>query len=263
MKITEFDTPVSQVYGASSESMTRLWDGIEKQLEETPHGIFHLTSHWPCYVPRIAVTRFLALYELFKLVKELPGDIVEIGVGRGDSFFSWCKFLEVFSPTDTSRKVIGFDSFEGLTDFTPADGPLAPASDKVVGGWSPRSAIDEVDRLNDLHNANNVCAKVRGMLVAGKVQDTVPTFEEKQRPGMRISLLHVDVDLFAPTACVLDHFYDLIVPGGVVVFDEYAMAPWAGESKAWDVFAKERGILAKWKKFPWSHNPGGYFVKEG
>ncbi len=45
--------------------------------------------------------------------------------------------------------------------------------------------------------------------------------------------------------------------------DEYGTPPWAGESAAWEEFARARGLSNEVKKFPWSFHPGGYVVKTG
>ena len=51
----------------------------------------------------------------------------------------------------------------------------------------------------------------------------------------------------------------LVVPGGVVVFDEYGIRPWEGESKAVDEFFE--GKVVEMRKLDWSPNPGAYVIK--
>lgn len=76
---------------------------------------------------------------------------------------------------------------------------------------------------------------------------------------MRISLLHFDVDLYKPTLTALEYFWDAVVPGGVVAFDEYGIPPWEGESKAVDEFFKDNNI--KLQRFDWCSNPGAFLIK--
>jgi hypothetical protein len=57
----------------------------------------------------------------------------------------------------------------------------------------------------------------------------------------------------------LKYLYPLVVAGGVVLLDEYAMDGFPGESAAFDeYFAGNRPVLTK---FPYISTPGGYFVK--
>jgi hypothetical protein len=78
-------------------------------------------------------------------------------------------------------------------------------------------------------------------------------------PGLRISLLHLDVDVYKPTLCALQHLYPRVVSGGVVVLDEYAMEEWGGESAAFEEFFN--GSPPKTQKFTWTSTPGAFFVK--
>jgi hypothetical protein len=88
----------------------------------------------------------------------------------------------------------------------------------------------------------------------------VPEYVE-ENSGMRICLMHFDADLYRPTLIALEHLWPLVVPGGVVAFDEYGIPPWEGESKAVDeFFAGRKGV--KLERFDWASNPGAYIVKE-
>jgi hypothetical protein len=54
----------------------------------------------------------------------------------------------------------------------------------------------------------------------------------------RIALLRLDTDWYESTAHELAKFYDLVVPGGVVIIDDYGH--WAGARKAVDEFLATR-----------------------
>jgi len=55
--------------------------------------------------------KIFARYELFKLVQDAPGDIVECGVFRGSGVYTWVKLLCLFKP-NTEQRVVAFDFFE-------------------------------------------------------------------------------------------------------------------------------------------------------
>ena len=44
------------------------------------------------------------------------------------------------------------------------------------------------------------------------------------RPGFRISLLHMDLDVEEPTLKALEALWPKVCKGGVVIFDEYAIS---------------------------------------
>ena len=74
-------------------------------------------------------------------------------------------------------------------------------------------------------------------LVKGDISETSKSFYE-DKPGARISLLYLDLDLEIPTYNVLVNLYDKIVDGGIIVFDEYAYHIWS-EANAVDKFLQE------------------------
>ena len=81
-------------------------------------------------------------------------------------------------------------------------------------------------------------------------------------PGLRINLLHFDLDLYEPTLYTLEKLWDLVVPGGVVVFDEYGLPPWGGEATAFDEFRAKRNLTVKLHKFSWCLTPTAYCIKD-
>ena len=78
------------------------------------------------------------------------------------------------------------------------------------------------------------------MLVEGDVEDTLPKFL-LENSGFRISLLYMDVDIERPTYIALKYLWDRILPGGVIVFDEYEYHKFS-ESCGVEKFLKERNI---------------------
>ena len=219
-----------------------------------------LLLHFQAFVRRRELPRFLAHYELFKQVIDLPGCVLDLGVFKGASLFTWTKLMETFCPGDRSRRVYGFDSFEGLTDFTGEDGAESERSAKVKGGYTSDQHV--IERLVWLHNQDGIVPGIdRVALVPGNIQETLPTFLE-EHPGLRISLLHLDMDLYEPTRFALERLLPLVVKGGVVAFDEYGLIPWEGESvAAEEVLTDLLGGMPTLRKFPFSQQPHGYFVK--
>ena len=260
--LTAFDAPLEQLYGVHSDKDKLFWESLFKIKQKYPHSALHESTHWPVYTKRVLLTRFLAHFELFKMTLQLPGSIVELGVSRGVSFFSFHKFLEIFLPTDTSKKIYGFDSFEGLSGLSEQDGisDVDSINNKKEGGWSAKEVEGEIFELCDLFNSDNIIARERSRLIKGCVQETLEPFL-KNTPGLRINLLHFDFDLYEPTIYALEKLWDLVVPGGVIVFDQYGLPPWGGEANAFDKFRTDRKLDVKLQKFDWCLTPTAYCIK--
>ena len=77
---------------------------------------------------------------------------------------------------------------------------------------------------------------------------------------MRISLLHVDCDLYAPTKVGLEHLWPRVVRGGCVVLDDYGVRPWEGESRAVDEYFSDEDVEIM--RHDWTGCPGAVVWKE-
>jgi hypothetical protein len=233
---------------------------LEEHFEKFDISKREIWRNFQIYTRRVFLKRFLAHYELYQKVINLPGDIVELGVYRGSSLMTWANFLEIRNMGDRHKKVVGFDNFKGFGDFDEKDGKEDPKFGKKSGGFNSTEFEDPLrDAINIFDHDRFIPYKPRIHLVKGNIEETIPHYI-KENPGMRIALLHFDVDLYRPTKIALEHMWDLVVPGGVLVFDEYGIPPWEGESRAVDEFFAGKKVLLQ--RFDWASNPGAYIVKE-
>ena len=252
--------PPQADYGSTKPHDEQIWERIEAVIKEADHSFTDVLNCFPVYIRRVNLSRFLAHYELFRMIQDVPGHIVECGVFRGASLMSFAKFLEIFCAGDRARKVYGFDNFEGFASLHEKDGSTDSAADKVVGGWNAGHYFEELQKHVEIFHADSfVPHSQRVILVKGDISTGAAEFMQKN-PGFRISLLHLDVDMYEPTLAALKAFYPAVVPGGLVVIDEYAITTWPGESAAVEEYFGEH--MPRMKKFPFQSLPGAFFVKQ-
>lgn len=214
------------------------------------------------YADRRSIAKFIAHYEIYKSVQNVPGNIVELGVFRGDSLIRFGQLSEIFNTYDRSMEVIGFDNFSGFPSFHEKDGKRDESEFKVVGGWSSSDYREDLYNIIDAFDHDRfVPQKPRIKLVEGDILETVPQYC-LDNPGTKIRLLHLDADLYEPTKVALEYFWDSLSVGGVLLLDEYGFDLYPGEAAAVDEFFRERGVNPKVHKFPFTDNPGGYIIKE-
>ncbi|MDI9902786.1 TylF/MycF/NovP-related O-methyltransferase [Rhodococcus sp. IEGM 1409] len=144
---------------------------------------------------------------------EIPGMALEFGVASGTT-------LRIVAEAFTEREgtVAGFDVFSGL--------PQTWRTGFPVGEFAQES-IPEVPGAQ---------------LVPGLFEHTLPAFLNDE-PGP-VAFLHLDADLYSSTKTVLDLLGDRLVPGSIVVFDEFFNYPgWQQhEYRAWTEFVTRTGI---------------------
>ena len=76
-------------------------------------------------------------------------------------------------------------------------------------------------------------------LVEGSIEKTAPDFISKNS-GIRISILNIDMDIYEPTLAALENFYDLVVPGGIIILDEYGIEAWVERLKHLMTFCRQK-----------------------
>jgi O-methyltransferase len=165
----------------------------------------------------------------------IPGDIVECGVWRGGSMQAVARVLAARGVTD--RELHLFDTFEGMPPPTEEDvrqgGP--PAAQLLA--TRPKTA--KVWAIADLEDVRAGMEQVaypahRIHYHPGLVEDTIPGDAPQQ-----IALLRLDTDWYASTRHELEHLYDRVPSGGVVIIDDYDY--WEGSRKAVDEFVEATG----------------------
>jgi hypothetical protein len=177
--------------------------------------------------------------KLFEMSKDLHGDIVECGVFKGAGLFLWLKMLELEQP-HSIKKVIGFDFFDPSFVDT-LDNNLDKGAMKQVFDRDSKIKSDDVSVETINKNITDAGFKSnRFELVKGDISKTSVEYLQ-ERPGFRISLLYLDLDLDIPTYNTLTAFWDRIVPGGIIVLDEYAYHVWS-EANGVDRFFKGKNI---------------------
>lgn len=215
---------------------------------------------FPVLVRRQWLKRFLAHVELFKLTLDVPGDIAELGVFRGTGLFTWANLLESYCIGDRTKVVYGFDNWRGFTHVAPEDGEQLPEIHKVEGGFSPLCFLEELKDAIALFDSDRFIPwKARIKLVEGDIEQTVPSFAAAN-PGVRFSLIHFDCDMYGPTQAALQGFWPLLSRGGLMLFDEYAIPDWPGETKAVDEFLADKPGLTL-KTLAWNNVPAAYLIK--
>ena len=144
---------------------------------------------------------------------KLSGLIVEFGAFKGGT-------IRYIAQDFPDRSVHGFDSFEGL--------PVA-----WEGTGHKRESFHAGGKLP------SVPKNVR--LHKGLFDDTLPAWDKEHRDP--IAFVHVDCDLYQSTRTILDILGPRLVPGVVMVFDDYFGYPgWQqGEHKAFGEFIERTG----------------------
>jgi O-methyltransferase len=152
--------------------------------------------------------------------RNIPGDIIEIGVWRGGSVVSMIMTLQHHKVT---RPVHLYDTFMGMTE--PGQKDVDYQGQKAADIFEAvKCEASLADVQNTLSNLDYPSVKYHvGDIRAD--QDPVPE---------NIAVLRLDVDWYDGTMAALNRFYDHVTPGGYVIIDDYGH--WQGCKQAVDEF---------------------------
>jgi hypothetical protein len=206
----------------SHQALSRLFEG-------SPDGTTHKLASFSKYVRRQDITAFLARYEVFKLAMSVKGSIIECGVFRGAGLMTWAKLSAVLEPNNLTRRIYGFDTFDGFPGVGVKD---ETAMRETREGELRSDSYQELLDLIEAYDSDRFLGHVPKVhLVKGDALETIPSFVE-DNPHLVISLLFLDFDLYEPTKAALQHFLPRMPKGAVVAFDELDNPAWPGETLA-------------------------------
>lgn len=182
----------------------------------------------------VASDKSFGLYKAVEYIARagIEGDFVECGVWKGGQTMMMAYGL--MNEGQYDRKLWLYDTYTGMSEPTEVDVYAYP-DDPALEKWK------NLDR--DDHNAwcyapldevkKNVYAtgypRENFSFIQGKVEDTLPA----QAPE-KIALLRLDTDWYESTYHELEHLYPRLVPGGVLLIDDYGS--WEGARKAVDEY---------------------------
>ena len=209
------------------------------ELTQEPQSLFDSFNSFILSNDRRVFNKVIARTLLCNKVKNIPGDIVECGVFKGTGMYTFLKLKNILNP-NSSKKVIGFDYFNTKELISSIDDNMDKEAMDVL--FKERHFIHNQSFKDNFYNKliTDGFTDSDFILIEGDISITSKQFSQ-DNPGLKISLMYMDLDLDVPTYNTLTNLWENITKGGIVVFDEYGYHKWS-ESKGVDKFIKEKNI---------------------
>jgi hypothetical protein len=219
----KFDgTQLSGRFGTNNKLMTELqeiatYDTAKYfyNLEEQPEFI---PAEEPETFATLDASKSICRAEAFNHAN-VDGFVAEYGINKGRSLIQICEHFK-------DEQVFAFDGFKGLPE----------------GRW-PGNTIHK--GMFDYGGTIPFDVPNNSSIVVGWFNKTLPDFDYKKKVA---KFLHIDCDVFSSTVDILANLQDKIVPGTVIVFDDYCNhTNWRkGEWLAWQDFVLKNKIKYKY-----------------
>jgi O-methyltransferase len=152
--------------------------------------------------------------------RNLSGNYAEFGTYRGGC--AWMLLSTV--GLDPTRRFHPFDTYTGIPGDKLTD-------DERKAGLSGHLSDTSVDYVTALLEPWDPIPQ----LWPGDVFNTIPAADTGA-----LVFVHMDLNAAAPTLHVLEHMYDRVVPGGIVIFDDYGWSGYEDQRGAIEAFLRDR-----------------------
>ncbi len=157
----------------------------------------------------------------------LPGDFVECGVDTGMMSSAICEWVG-FNRLDKDFWL--FDTFNGIPEAQ-----MSPAERAGIAAWHNQSAYQECFAEAQA----NFAPWPRCRLVRGEVPKSLAAFPSDRA----VAYLSIDMNIVQPELAAIEFFWDRLVPGAVILLDDYGWATHAAQKAAFDEFAQRHGTM--------------------
>jgi O-methyltransferase len=166
----------------------------------------------------------------------VAGDIIEFGVFTGVSLALLAKAAS-FDPKGLTRRIAGFDSFEGLPGSSEQHPRWQPGDCSTNHVWHPLLAVGDAVTPDVTRELFRMCALNEPVLHVGPFERTLPAAFPSEYP--RIALAHFDCDLYESTRDALQAIAPALQDGTLLLFDDwfhFRGNPSKGEARAFGEF---------------------------
>lgn len=189
-----------------------------------------LSQNAALYQPPRTLKRLLFLDEIYRAALGTHGVIMQFGVKWGRDLAVFDGLRTIYEPFNISRKIVGFDSFEGFPSVDTKDGAdpmIVPGGlstgaryvEELRGIMEQRQQLDPLPQLQrwEIRKGEGV-AQLRQYL--------------EQHPETIVALAYFDFDIYEPTKGCLELLKDYVTKGTVLAFDELNYFKSPGETVA-------------------------------
>lgn len=198
-----------------------------------------LLANLRLYLTRQNLMLILYMNELYKKMLNVNGVIMEFGARWGGNLALYESFRGMYEPYNYSRKIIGFDTFEGFASINEKDGEDSIC---VEGAYSVTKGYEEyLDKILQCHENESPISHIKKYeIIKGDATKTVEKYLE-EHPETIISFANFDFDVYNPTKKCLEAIKSHITKGTIIAFDELNHSVWKGETIAFkEVFGLDK-----------------------
>lgn len=213
-------------------------------LEASAYNKTEIIENIGAFIGDLALNRVLTLTQYFKMTESLAGHIADVGTFKGASLLLFAKLLKIYAP-QSLWQVHGFDWFKGTPKLAAQDTNLV-----IEGGYqASKTALLELIEKQSLHPIT----RVHDLDLRTELKDFLC-----EHPHLQFRLVFMDAGLYEVMDSSIPEFWERLIPGGLMVFDQISHEFAPGEMLAVRKHLPNSTI----RTLPNSWMPNAYIIKE-
>ena len=182
------------------------------------------------FLKRQELSKVLFLNEIYSQLIDVHGVIMEFGVRWGQNLTTLNNLRGIHEPFNHSRKIIGFDTFEGFEGVSEKDGKH---DYNQKGAFNVSENYDEYLK-NVLKCHENECPLEhvdKNIIIKGDATITLKKYLDNHKETI-IAFAYFDFDIYKPTVECLKLIKPYLTKGSILGFDELCDPGFPGETEA-------------------------------
>jgi len=174
------------------------------------------------------LSRVLFMDFLYRQILPVQGVIIEFGCRWGQNLSLFSSLRGIYEPYNRLRKIVGLDTFAGLSGVSPKDGDRMKAGAYAV---SPQYE-DFLQRVLDMQEQESPLPHLKKYeVIKGDAAVGIREYLSRH-PETVVAMAYFDMDIYEPTVQCLRAIKDRLTLGSVVGFDEANDPACPGETLA-------------------------------
>lgn len=198
--------------------------------KNNPIPVSEQLSNVGLFVKRQDLTKQLFLNEIYQNIVNVHGVIMEFGVRWGQNLVTLNNLRGIYEPFNHSRKIIGFDTFEGFPSVDVKDGNHSIIS---KGAFSVTENYENyLSEILNYHEQECPLSHInKNTLVKGDASVMLEKYLN-EHPETIIAFAYFDFDIYEPTKKCLELIKPYLTKGSIIGFDELNDPQFPGETIA-------------------------------
>ena len=194
-----------------------------------------LLSSLGLFINRQTFSRMMFFYNIYqKYLLNSFGNIIEFGTRWGQNLALLSNIRGMLEPYNYTRKIVGFDTFEGLTEIDLKDLKIKENEDIAKErNYSTTKGYNEyLEKIMEYHETQSPLQhKKKYEIIKGDASVELQKYLNNN-PETIISFAFFDMDIYKPTKKCLELILPHLHKGSVIAFDELNSKAFPGETIA-------------------------------